>query len=65
MTIDLTPRETAILGALLSRSRGWDAPGDLQRFVNLAAEHVRDGFTDLDLERLHEKLALRWLEDPR
>lgn len=64
MTIDLTDRETAILGALLSRSEGWDTPRELERFVNVAAEAVPDGWTDEEVTRLHEKIAAAYLRSP-
>lgn len=55
--LELTGRELAILGTVLRRCRGWDDPRELQRFVNICAEHVRGGFTEDEMERLHEHLA--------
>ena len=57
MTLTLTRRELAILGAVLSRCRGWDDPRELQRFVNICAESVRDGFTEQEMDELHGHLA--------
>lgn len=65
MIIDLTDREVAILGALLSRSLGWDTPRELERFVNIAAEHVPDGWTDPEVEALQNKLSATWFDNKK
>jgi hypothetical protein len=55
--LTLTSRQMAILGALLSRSRGWDEPLELHSFVNICADSVRDGWSDLEMSVLLEHLA--------
>ena len=62
LAISLTPREVAILGAVLRCSNGWQTPQELERFVNVAAEHVRDGWTEDEMQQLEEKLAGAWLD---
>ena len=56
-TVTLTSRQMAILGALLSRSYKWDEPLELQRFVNICGDAVRDGWSDLEMGVLLEHLA--------
>ena len=56
MRIEVTRRQLAILGAVLSRCRG-DEPQELYRFVNIAAESVRDGWNAEEMDDLHETLA--------
>ena len=57
MVLTITRRQLAILGAVLSRCRGWDDPKELERFVNVAAESVQDGWTDGEMDELAEVLA--------
>jgi hypothetical protein len=57
MTIDLTDREVAIICACLSRCEGWDDPRELERFVNVAAEAVRGGFSEAEMHAVHGHLA--------
>lgn len=60
MTITLTGREVAIIGAALRRCLGWDDPKELERFVNIAAEYVRDGWTEAEMDAVLEKLCGQW-----
>lgn len=56
-----TPRQVAILGAVLSCCNGWQDPRELRRFVNIAADHVTDGWTEAEMESLQESLSDQWL----
>ncbi len=60
MKIDLQGREVAIIGAALRRCLGWDDPRELQRFVNVAAEHVSQGWTDDDMNAVLEHICQSW-----
>ena len=57
MTFTLTGREVAIIGATLRRCIGWDDPRELQRFVNIAGEHVPDGWTDQEMDAVLENIS--------
>ena len=60
VTLTLSGREVAIIGATLRRCIGWDDPKELERFVNVAADHVRYGFTEAEMDAVLEKLAGAW-----
>lgn len=60
MTIELSGREVAIICACLRRSWGWDDAQELRRFVNVAREHVGDGFTDTEIDGVLEHFADAW-----
>lgn len=57
MKIELTPRQIAIVAATVRRCEGWDTPSELQRFVNTAAEHVRNGWREDEMTDILETLA--------
>ena len=57
VTLTLTRRQLAILGAVLGRCIGWDDPRELQRFVSVAGDSVREGWTDAEMDALMEVLA--------
>jgi hypothetical protein len=57
MKIELTGREIAIIGATLRRCIGWDDPRELERFVNIAGEHVRNGWTEKEMQQVLETLC--------
>lgn len=57
MKIELTARQIAIIGAMTRRCIGWDDPRELERFVNVAAEHVRDGWTESEMDDILETLS--------
>ena len=57
MKIDLTPRQVAIIGACVRCCIGWTDPRELERFVNIGAEHVREGFTDAEMDKALEALC--------
>ena len=57
MKIELTGREIAIIGATLRRCIGWDDPRELERFVNVAGEHVRAGWTETEMTATLESLS--------
>lgn len=59
----LSGRELAIIGAALRRCIGWDDPRELQRFVNIAAEHVRDGWSEAEMDAVLENLSGQWLKE--
>lgn len=66
-TFQLTGREVAIIGAALRRCIGWDDPRELERFVNIAAEHVREGWSDEEMGQVLETLAQQFstaIEEP-
>ena len=60
MTIELTGREVAILGACVRRCVGWDDPKELERFINVAASQVLDGFREEEMDAALEHLAEAW-----
>lgn len=64
ITITLSGREVAIMGAMLRCCTGWTSPQELQRFVNVAGEHVRHGFTEAEMDGVLETLAGAWLDRP-
>lgn len=64
ITLTLSGREVAIMGAMLRCCTGWTSPQELGRFLNVAAEYVRHGFTEAEMEAVLEKLAGAWVDRP-
>lgn len=62
IAIVLTGREVAIIGAALSLCDGWQTPQEMQRFVNVAAEHVREGWREEELSAALEHLSGAWID---
>ena len=62
ITLTLTPREVAIMGAMLRCCNGWQTPQELERFVNVAAEHVREGWSEAEMQIVEERLVAAWWE---
>ena len=57
MTLELSAREIAIVGACLRCCIGWTDPQELERFVNIAAEHVRGGWTEAEMDAVLENIC--------
>ncbi len=62
MIVQLTEREIAIVCAALRCCIGWTAPRELERFVNVAAESVRGGWSEEEMEQVLETIAGQYSE---
>ncbi len=56
----LSGREVAIIAAALRQCIGWTVPSEMQRFVNVAAEQVPEGWTEADMDDVLEHIAVGW-----
>ena len=62
LTLTLSGRDVAILCACLRQCEGWSTPDEMRRFLNTAASEVRDGFSEAEIDAVHEHIAGAWAE---